>query len=270
VGFWAYDVPEFKVTHYGTAKEFTWHRSKFAGAHDIIIREDYKCYGEIVGDADIPLCYYAVDSPASEDHYQRRCRVANGSDLILVEQDRLERFAHLGAEVRRFGYCVNDRFFRDYGLPKTTDVGMYYMPTPGREKLNEWLTGFCGKRGYVYRKGKRIPGDSYPRAFNKSKISVNLSFNENCRPHRVFDAMACRSCLVTNPLPDVSGEAREVGFHYLEFEDHDHLGRVIDDLLTTGLWKEISDAAYDLVMERHTWKTRAGELRETLYEVFGL
>lgn len=271
VGFWAYNVPEFEVTHYGTRKEFTWHRSQFAGVHDIIIREDYKCYGEIINDADVPLCYYSVDSPASQDHYERRCRVAQGSDLILVEQDRLERFAHLGSEVRRFGYCVNDKFFRDYGLPKTTDVGMYFiMRPPERVRLNDWLTKFCGKRGYIYRSGKRIPDDSYPRAFNETKININLGANEHCRPHRVFDAMACRSCLVTNPLPAVSGEVREANSHYLEFEDHNHLGRIIDNLLASGRWKDIANASYDLVMKHHTWQTRAGELRQTFNEVFGL
>lgn len=270
VGFWAYDVPEFKVTHYGSPKNFKWGRSKFAAGQDIIIREDFKCYGDIATDADIPLCYYAVDSPASEAHYQKRCQVAAGSDLILVEQDRLERFAHLGAEVRRFGYCVNDKFFRDYGLSKVTDVGMYYMPSPGRGKLNKWLMQFCQRRGYVFRRGKRILSDSYPRAFNESKISINLSFNENCRPHRVFDAMACRSCLVTNPLPDVSGEARKEDRHYREFKDYNHLGQIIDDLLSTGRWRDIADASYKLVMEQHTWRTRAKELRQTLHEVFNV
>jgi hypothetical protein len=271
VGIWSYDVPEFEVTHYGMQPFFRIRRSDFAGKHDIIIREDHRCYGILAHDSKIPLCYYVVDSPASDDHYQKRRQVAAlGHDLILVEQDRLERFEKLKAKVYRCGYCVNDRFYRDYGLEKTVDVSMFYRPiSPERGKLDRWLKEFCTKRNYVYERGKRM-GESYPKGFNRSKISINLGYNPNCRPHRVFDVMACRGCLVTNPLPDVSGEIREAGTHYLEFENYDHLGQIIDDLLASGRWREISDAAYKLVQERHTWRVRAGELRQILSEALGV
>ncbi len=270
VGFWSYDVPEFEVTNFGVQRQSALRRSQFAREYDVIIREDHKNYGTIANDAKIPYCYYVVDTPASEEKYKQRCRIAPECDLILVEQDRLERFAHLGPQVRRFGYCVNENFFKDYGLEKDIDVGMYYRPiSKDRVKLDRWLAGFCKDRGYVYDSGKRR-GVDYPRSFNRARISINLGFNEHCRPHRVLDVMACRSCLVTNPLPEVSGEVREAGRHYFEFEDYDHLGRIIDKLLESGLWQAVANEAYELVMAQHTWRIRAGELRQTLAEVFGV
>ena len=272
-GFWAYEVPEFEFAHFGVSEHAELRRSQFARDFDIIVREDHRNYGRVVNDAPIPLAYYVVDSTASEGHYQTRCTHAARADLILVEHDRLKRFEHLGPPVRRFGYCVNDRLFHDYGLEKTVDVGMYANPTPARDRLMAWLRDFCERQGYTFDGGRRADRLVYAHGFNQTRLSINLSQTPTNRPHRVFDAMACRTCLVTSRLPKVSGEAREAGEHYVEFDLYgwaDDLGGIVDGLLATGGWRGIADAAHDLVHERHTWAVRAGELRQTFFEEFGL
>ena len=271
VGFWSYEVPEFEVHHCGTKRDFTMRRSQFEG-YDIILREDHACYGEIINDADIPLCYYVVDTPAMIEKYRLRCKVAVGCDLILVEQDRLERFEHLGAEVRRFGYCINDRLYYDYGMEKSIDIINYYIRRDQpRNELNLWLLKFCRERGYSYQSGKRLRMD-YPHGMNQARITINLSYNENCRPHRIFDAMGTRSCVVTSTLPDVSGEYRKAGLHYEEFGfiDWAGLAETIEHLLESGRWETIANDAHEMVMKHHTWSVRAKELRETFNEVFGI
>ena len=271
VGFWAYDVPEFEVKHFGVSGKLNLNAADLVGDFDIIVREDHRTHGRIIKDARIPVAYYIVDSTLSDGHYKSRLGPAREADLILVEHDRLSRFGGLGPPVRRFGYCVNDHFFHDRGLDRVVDVGMYCRVTgaPERAELIRWLATFCDERGYFYAAGKRW-GGKYPRAFNQTRISVNLSRTVTNRPHRVFDAMACRTCLLTSRLPPVSGEARVAGSHYLEFKDRAELAAVIDETLASGAWQTIADQGCELVQKQHTWAIRAGELRETFAEEFGL
>ena len=269
VGFWAYDVPEFEVTHFGVGRVGATRRSKYKDmGFDLIFREDHKCYGKLKRDALIPTIYYIVDSPASKSHYKKRLQVAPQHDLLLIEQDKLSRFRHLNIPMRRLGYCVNDQFFRDYELDKDVDICFHARPIDQRRiHMHHWLAGFCSRHGYKYMGGKRGRLD-YPHSFNRSKVSVNTIHNPACRNHRVFDVMASRSCLVTDILPMVSGEKRESGEHYIEFGSWEQLADVLTTLMSNGKWQEIADRSYELVRKYHTWKIRAKELRQIIFEEF--
>lgn len=271
VGFWTYEVPEFEVTHIGVKERFRYRLSEFARDFDVIVREDHRTHGSFVRDANIPVAYYVVDSTLSGGHYKARLGPAKDADLILVEHDRLSRFGGLGPPVRRFGYCVNDKLFHDYHLDKAVDVGMYCRVSgaPHRRELMDWLEAFCDERGYIFAGGKRVQ-IKYAQAFNRTRISVNLSRTVTNRPHRVFDAMACRTCLLTSSLPPVSGEVRTAGTHYLEFRECDDLTDTIDRVLASGEWQSIADQGHELVHKQHTWAIRARELRQVFAEEFGL
>ena len=269
IGAWSYPVAEFDWAHYAVGREFTLNKNDLAKRHDIIIYEDGKVEGRFVGGANIPLCYVVVDSTLSQSHYKIRLSQAAQADLILIDHDRLSKFRILGKPVHRFSHCVNDRLFRDYELDKIIDVGFYcrfkgYRP---RQRLHERLADFCASRGYRYDAGTKI-GEEYARAFNRTKISVNLSRTADNRPHRIFDAMACKTCVLTSCLPSVSGEYRTEGVHYWEYRDIEELFVAIDNLLDSGWWYDIAEAGYDLIQEYHTWTVRAKELRQTLAEVF--
>lgn len=275
-GWWSYPVPEFDVTWHPVSAMSSLGVGEFAG-YDIIVQEDYKTRITWEGSG-IPRCYHAVDTTISEGRRQDRMKWGMGADLILVDQDRLERFEALGVPVRRFGYCVNDRLFCDYNLERDIDVGWYFR-APNKEQhprreLHRWLQGFCEEHDYVYNGGKRL-GEvdgrpTYATYLNRSKVAMNLSVYPACRTHRVFDAMACGAALVTSPLPDVSEEVRTVGWHYLEFGDHDHLASLLDGLLQGGGWKDLGRSGQELVSAEHTWAVRASQLRETLGEVLGV
>jgi hypothetical protein len=265
VGSWSYPVPEFTVKHFGTPKTFTMKRSDFAD-FDVIVREDHKCYGEFVKDSMTPLVYVVVDSTLSEQHFRDRLPHAQSADLALIEQDSLARF--VGCTTRRLPYCVNENLYKDYGSDKPIDVGFYCNPTPQREKLACKLKRFCEMRGYVFDYGKR-EGIEYAKALNGAKINISLARTSTNRPHRTFDVMACRSCLLTSALPKISGEERKEWVHYAEFDGGEGGAMdAIDDLLQKHKWRDIADAGYALVREKHTWAVRATELRQIFYEVF--
>lgn len=266
VGIWSYDVPEFSVAHIGTTKTFTLSLSSFED-FDIVVREDHKCYGEFVHDYDIPVVYYVVDSTLSDSHYKQRLQHAQRADLVLVEQDDLARFS-VDGQTRRLPYCVNERLYHDYG-PKLVDVGFYVNATPERDKLARQIGEWCSAHRISFEYGKR-EGVEYAKALSAARINVSLARTPTNRPHRTFDVMACKSCLLTSPLPAISGESRTPGVEYVTFNSADEAIESIDGLLSTGDYSEIAEDGYDLVQARHTWAIRARELRQIFNEVFGL
>ena len=160
----------------------------------------------------------------------------------------------------------NYEFF--YPREKTVDVGFFFHPTPERRRLNQYLTEFCGERGYSYSSGKRF-GSAYAEAIGSAKININLSRNPQTRADRVFDVFLSGSCLLSDPLPHVSDEPRELNKHYLQFRNRDELCLLIDELLQEETWQVFAKAAYNLGQQQHTWAQRAQQLRRVLWE-FGL
>ncbi len=268
IGEWSYAVPEFVWDIRAMPRWFDCDLDAIQG-YDLLVHEDTKAWGVWRGDHKrLPVVYMVRDSTLSDDHYRQRLRQAKEqSDLVLVDWDRLERFEGLGVPVRRCSHSVNERLFRDYGEGKTVDVAFHAAckGSPERAELQAWLYEFCQARGYRYACGVMV-GHDYPRALSRAKIVVNLERNATTRAHRVFDALACGTCLLTSPEPEVSGEVREAGVHYLEWQGYEDLGAKIDRLLSTGAWQAYARQGYRLVQGYHTWGRRAQEMRAIINE----
>ncbi len=266
-GPWSYPVPEFAVQHFPlTGKHVVLSRRDFA-AYDLIVQEDGRLWIDWRGNGP-PLAYVVTDSTLSEQHYRDRYEQARQADLVLVDWDRLERFADLGRPVRRLSYSVNDRLFRDSGQQRAVDVGVYMnLDIPRRRELALFLADHCQQRGWRLEVAT-FAGPAYAAAFGRTKLAVQLERTATTRAHRVFDALAAGCCLLTTPEPAVSGEERQAGRHYREWLDLPGLGEQIDWLLVSGEWQTVARAGYELVHRAHTWSVRARQLRQTLAEVF--
>lgn len=264
VGYWSYEVPEFTWDHFSVRRGFRIDKDKLAAqGYDLIVYEDAKIRGEFVGVADIPICYVVVDSTLSEQHYQHRRREAQKADLVLVDWDSLCRFKFEGSHRARWSHCVNDRYFKDYGLGKDIDIGSFQGTTPERARVDAWLADYASSRGYRFEKGIR-GWDDYAKDMSRCKVVMNVNRSPTVRSHRIFDAMACGSCLVTSPAPDVYFEPRQAGRDYVEYYDLTDLGEVLDDLLDNGTWEQYADSGSRLVQRWHTWAVRARQLRAIL------
>jgi spore maturation protein CgeB len=84
----------------------------------------------------------------------------------------------------------------------------------------------------------------------------------------VFDVMASRGCLLTSPLPIISGDGLNPSTHYREYMNDEQLERELVKLLDGGEWEPIAEAGYQHILAHHTWRIRAAQLRGTLTEVF--
>jgi len=263
VGIWSYPVPEFEVTRFPQEKYVDLSRLQFQ-EFDVIFQEDARLQVTWNDKGDTPLIYYVVDSTLSANHYRERRVAAEQADLVLVDWDKLERFAG-GAPVRRLSYCVNDKMFAPKYGDYTTDVGFFCNHTPERGRLNEALLEFCENNEYTYQSGHR-GGVSYAKSLARCRINVNLNRNSETRTHRCFDVMASRSCLLTSPLPKVSDELKGDGCYGI-YKDGE-LETMIFVLLKTSKWQAISNAGYEMVQQYHTWAVRARQLAAIIREEF--
>jgi len=274
IGHWSYPVPEFEWDILPVPRWFNLDMTQYEGAYDLVFHEDTKAWGLFNRDPEqLPVVYIARDSTLSDDHYEQRVKqIGRGVvQLVLVDWDRLDRFTGLGPPVRRLSHCVNDRLFRDYGEGKTVDVAfhMAVKGNPERAVMREAVRELCQRRGWVFDAGV-VGGEDYARSFSHSKVTLNMERTPTTRAHRLFDAMACRTCVLTTPEPDVSGEERQAGVHYVEWDGTDDLLRTLTVLLDSGAWEPIAEAGYELARRRHTWAVRARELRAILTETLGL
>jgi spore maturation protein CgeB len=267
-GYFSYAVPEFTWEHLSPGKQSQMDtRALKRAGFDVILHEDGGNWGAYLGSA-IPVIYYAVDSTLSTAHLAQRQEQAARADLVLVDHDRLERFAaRRGKPALRWGYCVNDRLF--YPREKGVDVA-YHCNSGGvahsrRAEVRALLREWSGADGYSLSTG-HLDVVQYAEALGRARVVVNLPQFAGNRPHRVLDAMASGAALLTAPVPDVSGEDRRAGTHYAEWQDTGELRQRIAAMLDEDGWREYADAGYAWVMAGHTWAVRARELRSLIYE----
>lgn len=211
------------------------------------------------------MAYVTVDSPRSQAQLDRNRAQAKDASLILVDSDKLESFDGLGKQARRFAHAVNDHLF----IPreKVYDVAFLCWPTDDRRMVQRWCADICRQHGWTFVTGT-YDWDHYARFLSSAKVVVHRAHVVNGRSWRVFDVMASRGCLLSSPLPEVSGDGLVSGEHYREYTSRETLEWQLIDLISNRGWESIADEGYRHVMAHHTWRKRAAELRQTVDEVF--
>lgn len=276
MGAFSHPVSEFTWDFASTlGKRFTLDtRQLKARGYDFVFHEDGGSWGDYVGGA-LPVIYYSIDSTLSHDnHYLPRLQQGAKADLILLDHDNRERFASAGKPVRRWEYCVNTKLFRDYGLPRDIDVNFHCGGGDEQRALvRQQLALICAKNGLNFVSGV-VDVDTYANHLARSKITVNVPRNPANRPHRVYDALACRSFLITFPLPERPLDEIKEGVlipstDYWDVETIDGLEAAIAEYFS-GVYADKNDCGYEKVHDYHSWRVRAGELRAIVSEEFGI
>jgi hypothetical protein len=263
-GWWSYAVPEFEWNAIKVKPTNFSIDLKQAPPHDLVVLDDW-VFGK-VKNLEAPLAYCTVDSARSPGQLERNRHQAEIASLILVDSDNLESFSGLGKPVKRFAYAVDEMLY--FPREKVYDVAFLCWPTDERRVVQKACGEICHKHGWRYLTGTYDWGD-YAQLLSSAKVVVHMPHVKAARSWRVFDVMASRGALLTMELPYTSGDGLIRGTHYREYNNTETLERELIALLDYGAWKVVSEAGYDHVMKHHTWKIRAAQLRQTIYEVLG-
>ena len=261
VGYFSYPVPEFTWEYFSPGKGISVELDAFKRAgFDFVMHIDGGNWCAYTNRT-IPVVYYSIDSTLSETHhFAPRLEQASRADLVLVDHDDLERFKPGGKSVRRWLYCVNDRVF--YPREKTLDVDFQCGGSAERSKMRVYLSDLCKARGLSYKSGV-APLADYAENMGAAKVVVVLPRTPTNRPHRVYDAGASSAAILTAPLPFIEGEFSEfIRKNMFTFHNERELEELVVDLTPT-MWAE---PFHTEIMTRHTWATRAAELRAILAE----
>jgi glycosyltransferase involved in cell wall biosynthesis len=263
-GWWSYGVPEFQWTTLKVPRDgFSVDMRQYTRGIDLVVLDDW-VFGTL-NNLHIPLAYVIVDSMRSAEQLRRNYDQAKQADLILVDSDKLSAFSGLGKAVQRFAYAVNEHLF--YPREKVYDVAFLCWPTDERRMVQEWCRDICARHHWCFITGTYDWND-YARFISSSKVVVHKPHVPQGRSWRVFDVMAARGCLLSEMLPDVSGDGLRRGEHYHEYRDRESLEAALESLLDGDFWKPIAEAGYQHVMQNHTWRIRAEQLRGMLTDIF--
>jgi len=284
MGQFSYPVDQFTWEHMPMPKGGDINRALLDKKVDLIFHEDAP--GCTYSGSGAPLIYYDIDSTLTDDrHYQPRLEQAKFADLVLVDQDRLERIAPCKRPVKRFSYCVNDRLFYDRGLSRDLDV-VFHCPAgkwaPGgdvRKQIRNLLHDYCQSHHLTYASGA-VDLQTYANHFARAKVVVNWSRTPRNRPHRVLDATASGACLVSSPIPTMTEApiASQIvvrnDWNAMIYETPEELPAKLDEAFEPGFnmpyWELIARQGHEDTMAMHTWAIRAQELRLLVRDMFGI
>lgn len=270
MGMFSYPVPEF------TWKYFTFNRfenvemRKF-NDFDMIFHEDAG-WATYIGNGP-PKVYFTFDSFLSPHHLSIRREQARQADLVLVDHDDISRFTSDGIKARQFPYCTNDHLYKP--LDKTIDI-VYHCGSgsksnnPGWEKRSRTrieIGEISRQRGWSYASGALSPVE-YAASMGTARIVANSNRLYNHRPHREFDAMACKAAFLTEAYPDTPEDKTMANIHYATYIDG-QIEYKLSELLD-GSWEGYAERGYELIMNNHTWAIRAKQLRELVSKEFGI
>lgn len=172
----------------------------------------------------IPKCvsYNEMGTPEHPRDYTVKEIIENRVDLVVCHHKNemlYPEFADLPCEMVNISHCAEKTVFRDYALPKTTDVlligAIHPQRYPLRTRLYELVLRMRVKPAFQgYRLGVwPHPGGlithaydnqqaiSFARAIHQSKICLTCSGLYHCRYGKYVEVPACRSFLMAD-LPD--------------------------------------------------------------------
>jgi glycosyltransferase involved in cell wall biosynthesis len=274
MGAWSYPVPQFTWTHHSFGKGHRTDRRHVAAHADVIVHEDGGNWGEWTGSGGPPVVYVSIDDTLSPRHLAERVGQARQADLVLVEQGPLDAYRdRRGGAAERLPYCANDLVFRS-APARTLDVAYHCtIGTPGaadRRTVSDGLLGWAAPGDGRTLSTGPLGLPDYAAALGRARVAVNWSRVPDNRPHRLIDTLSAGAALLTGPYGTYPGDDLVGGLHLLCVRRPDEVADAVEQLLDSGLWLTLAAEGHRLVAARHTWATRAAELRALLAERLGL
>jgi glycosyltransferase involved in cell wall biosynthesis len=212
-----------------------------------------------------PVAGYFLDNDRLRDWAQ----AASGLfDKVFTAQRSLceQLQQRMASYVEWVPFAADPSAYQKLDLEKDYDIGFVGQVTPLHSRRGRLLE-LLGRHF-------RICSDYGPpavasRVYSSSRLVFNCTVYGEITV-RTFEAMACGSCLLTDPSRDGSLETLfQSGKHLLTFKDDSLVETVREKLHYPEEVQQIADAGHRELVEKHTYDHRARQIVKHLSELCG-
>lgn len=254
-----------------------WYPLNQHGTFDLNILVDY---GEdvlgIPTDWEIPHpnAYWAFDTHIDEKGYRYRLNRAKQFDnVFLCHKAQIEMFIRDGVDPSKIHYlpvAAETDCYRPYSImPKWDWSFIGHLNSNHRIDLVDRFIkefGLGDGKGYF---GYRIPQvtghcvlDDAAKKFSMSRIAINDAINGDLNM-RVFEAMACKTLLLTQDIPTIH-EFFKDGEHLVLYRTIDEAVELAQNLLRNEERRAaIAENGYKEILAKHTYEHRTRDILKT-------
>lgn len=202
-------------------------------------------------------------------------------DMIfsLTKSPFLKTFPECQDKFRWWPFSINPEIFKDWQLEKDIDyllMGQVYDPdgtnntnTPkGRYPFREAvLKKMKDVDGFVYHShpGHDAPttailNERYAQELNRSKIFFTCGGVYKYPVLKYFEALACRTLLLAEPVQDITELGFVDGEHFVACDPSDFYEKAVNFLENESERQLITDRGYEFIHDFHTNEARAQQL----------
>jgi spore maturation protein CgeB len=243
-----------KVDHFWTR-----HAEKIAPVYDLYLRIDHGDYKYDIPQHLKPSAFYAIDTHLPKP-FKRIQEQARHYDFVFCAQKeavaQLRRAANISAHW--IPVACDPEIHRPLPVAKRFDFG--FVGTNGKNNpRSDYLDQI--RREYPKNFVGRTPFSRMSRVYSRSKIGFNYSIHNDVNM-RMFEALACRTLLLTNQLNENGLEDLfEVGTHLVTYKDKNEFSELAKKYLADEVAREaIADAGYRWVISKHTYRHRVARM----------
>ena len=221
-----------------------------------------------------PSAYWAFDTHIDEKGYKYRLERAKQFDYVfLCHKAQINDFIRDGISPDRINYlpvAAEPDCYKPYPImPKYDWSFIGHLNSEHRvDLIQRFITefGLGQDKGYL---GWRMPGirghcvlDDAAKKFSMSRIVINDAIKNDLNM-RVFEAMACKTVLLTQRIPTLLELFKE-GEHLVTYESLDEAVELARSLLRDeGRRARIAENGYKEIISKHTYQHRALEILKT-------
>ena len=212
-----------------------------------------------------PTAVYLIDVNLGT---RLRQQIAAFFDYVFVAQRDYAKDYHCATRqhIQWLPLACDTSIHRFLDLPCKYDVGFVgSVSTDPSDRRSRLLTGL-EKRFVLNDFRHRYTPEEMAVVYNQSRIVFNVSIKDDINM-RVFEAMSCKSLLITNRVGNGLQNLFRDGVHLVTYDSEAELfERVTYYLARDDERRRIAQAGYDEVRAHHTYRHRTEQILTTIFE----
>lgn len=208
-----------------------------------------------------PTALWAIDSHRA---YKREFLRLIGLDfdhVFVAQKDDVAAFRAPHTKPHWLPLACDPQAHKDFGVPRDVDVGYVGSMDAGKHGQRLQALKLLARTYKVEAKGG-IYDDDMARLYSRSQVVFNRSIGGDLNM-RVFEAMSCGACLVTDRIANGQEELFRDREHLVIYDEWNLLDVVDEFMADEEARTRIAAAGTALVREKHTYDHRVAEMLRT-------